>query len=107
MSEINKDNLKYGLSYIPLVAFVFLFMEKDISKEFRKHINYWMILFLIYIVWSLILNVLFLYIFLPLFFIIYIWVSIYLWWKAYNWDNVQVDILDNIEEKISYNIGKK
>lgn len=45
MSDIKKDNFKYGLSYIPLVAFFFFFTEKETSTEFKKHINYGMILF--------------------------------------------------------------
>ncbi len=107
MSEINKDNLKYALSYVPLVSFVFLFIEKDISKEFRKHINYAMILFLIYVVLSFILKVLFLYLLLPLLFIIYIWASIYFGFKAYNWEKIEVEVLDNIQDKISDSISKK
>jgi len=107
MSEINKDTLKYGLSYIPLVAFFFHFTEKKISITFRKHLNYWMILFLVYVVWTIVLKVLFLYILMPLLIIAYIWLSLFLGYKAYNWDDIQVDILDDIEEKISDNIGKK
>jgi len=107
MSEINKNNLKYSLSYIPLVAFFFLFTEKEISKEFKKHINYGMILFWIYIILSFILKILFLFFLSYLLFILYIWLSIYLWFKIYNWNDFQVDILDNIEEKVSDNFWKK
>jgi len=107
MSDIDKNNLKYSLSYIPLVSFFFLFTEKDISKGFKKHINYGMILFWVYVLVSWLLKFLFLYILLPLLFLAYIGISVYLWFKAYRWDEIQVDILDNIEEKISDNIWKK
>ncbi len=107
MSDIKKDNLKYSLSYIPLVAFFFLFVEKDISKDFKKHINYWMILFWVYVVLSIVLNALMLSIFIPILFVAYLWASIVLGYKVYNWDDVQVEILDNIEIKIKDNFDKK
>jgi hypothetical protein len=46
MSENKKDNLKYALTYIPLVAFFFYFAEKNKSEEFSKHLKYAMVLFL-------------------------------------------------------------
>lgn len=100
MSENNKDNFKYSLSYVPLVAFVLLFIEKDITKEFRKHINYWMILFWVYFVVTFIFKALFLYILLPIVFLAYIVVSVILWYKVYSWEETQVDALDNIEDKL-------
>jgi len=106
MSEINKNNLKHWLSYIPLVAFFFFFTEKNISKDFKKHINYGMILFWFYIVWTILLKLFFLYILLPFLVIFYFLAWLYLWLKAYSWENIDVEILDNIEETISNNIGK-
>jgi hypothetical protein len=46
MSENKKDNFKYALTYIPLVAFFFYFAEKNKTEEFNKHLKYAMVLFL-------------------------------------------------------------
>jgi hypothetical protein len=57
MSENKKDNLKYAITYIPLVAFFFYFAESNKSEEFSKHLKYAMVLFLVYFVVSIVLRI--------------------------------------------------
>ncbi len=105
-SENKKDNLKYGLTYIPLVSFFFYFAEENKSLEFKKHIKYAMVLFLWYLVISIVLRIMLLWIFTPLLFIAYLIISWILWYKAYNWEKVDVEILDNIWDTIQDKINK-
>jgi len=107
MSEINKDNFKYAITYIPLVAFFFYFAESNRSEEFNKHIKYWMVLFLWYAVLSIVFRILLLWWLTPLLFVAYLWVSGVLAYKAYNWEKVEVEILDEIWDKIQEKIDDK
>ncbi len=106
MSEIKKDNLKYALAYIPLVAFFFYFAEEKKSEEFKKHLKYAMVLFLAYIVISIILRLILLWWLVWLLLFAYLIVSAILWYKAYNWENIDVEILDEIWDKIQEKIDK-
>jgi len=107
MSENRKDNFKYALTYIPLVAFFFYFAEKDKSEEFKKHLKYAMVLFLWYTVISIVFRILLLWWLTPLLFIVYLFISWVLWYKAYNWEEVEVEILDEIWDKIQEKIDDK
>ncbi len=106
MSEIKKDNLKYALAYIPLVAFFFYFVEEKKSDEFKKHLKYAMVLFLAYIVISIVLRLILLWWLVWLLLFAYLIVSAILWYKAYNWENIDVEILDEIWDKIQEKIDK-
>ncbi len=107
MSENKKENIKYAISYIPLVAIFLYFTEKNISEEYYKHIKYWITLFIVYAVLNTMLNVLWLWWFGWLVMIAYFIISIILWLKAYNWEKVDVEILDNISDKFDETTGKK
>ncbi len=110
MSENKKQNLKYALAYIPLVAFLFYFTEDNKTEEFKKHLKYAMVLFLAYVVLSIVLRIMWLYWLIPLLFVAYLVVSWILWYKAYSWEEVEVEILDEIwdklQEKIEWNNKK-
>jgi len=106
MSE-KKDNLKYAIAYIPLVAFFLYFTEKNISKEYSKHLRYGMILFWMYVLISMVLKVLWMWWIVPMAFTVYLVVSWILAFKAFNWDSVDVEILDNIWDTINDKINKK
>lgn len=93
--EKNSQNVRNALCYIPLVAFVLYFTEENKSKEFERHLRYWMILFVVFVVCSF----LFRSIIATLVFLVYIWVSVFLWYKAYNWDDVKVEFVDDFLEK--------
>jgi len=107
MSEIKKDNLKNSLCYIPFAAIVLSFTEEEKSEELKKHIKHWITLLVIYILVSMLFRWLFWWMFHLYFFfwignivtLIYFIVSGILWYKAYMWEDVKVDILDDMEEK--------
>jgi hypothetical protein len=62
-----------------------------------KHIKYGTALFWVYIIalvvlwWMHISGILFL---------LYAWTAWILWYKAYNWEDVQIDYVDKVESKI-------
>ena len=106
MSHIDNNNLKNALCYIPLVAIILAFTEENKTEEFKKHMNHWIFLFIIYLVVKLILGMFFFYWSFGIFGILtflYFVISIILWYKAYVWEDIQVDILDNIEDKVKDN----
>ena len=104
MEENNKkDNLKNALCYIPLVAIVLIFTEQDKTEEFKKHLNHWIFLFVIYLFIRMILGIFFFYysfVFGWIVTLIYLIISWVLFYKAYKWENVKIDVLDDFEEKV-------
>lgn len=95
-----KDNLKNAMCYIPLVSIVFFFTESNRSQEFNMHIKYGIFLLIAYmilmwILWSW-----------GLLFIIYIWISWFLWYKANNWENIELEVFDNLEKTVKDNMNK-
>ena len=109
MEEFNqkKENLKNALCYIPFVAFFFYFVENDKSEDFAKHIKYWMLLFWLYFVWSIIVNFLHLFWLNSLLFLAYLVISWILWYKVYNGEKVEVEVLDDLWEKIQEKVWTK
>ena len=91
-----KDNIKNLLCYVPLVAFILFFTETNKSKELMKHIKYWVILFIAYIILKAVLGFLIWW----LIWIFYILISIYLWYKAYNWEEIEIEYIDKLESRI-------
>jgi high-affinity Fe2+/Pb2+ permease len=59
-----------------------------------------MVLFFVYFVVSIVLRIMLLWWLTPLLFIAYLVISWILWYKAYNWEEVDVEILDEIWDKI-------
>jgi len=103
MSANQNENIKYALCYIPLVAIIILFIEDKKNEKLKKHIRYWIILFLIYFLLTTLVSILFFwlsFIFNWLITITYFIVSWILWYKAYSWESTEVNILDDIENKI-------
>ena len=100
--ENKKDNLKNALCYIPLVNIVLFFVEENKTEEFKKHLNKGLLLFFIYLFIKAILWMFFWYWWWYWWVItlIYFIISGVLFYKAYNWENIQIEVLDNVEEKI-------
>ncbi|QFR39484.1 hypothetical protein A9Q91_04625 [Candidatus Gracilibacteria bacterium 28_42_T64] len=96
-SETSKNmNLKHALCYIPLVAVIFFFTESNKSAELMKHIKYGIVLFIGYsLLQSLLAGILG-----PLLFFIYIGITVFLGFKAYNGEKVELEHIDNLEQKI-------
>lgn len=97
--QTNQQQVKNSMAYIPAVAFVLYFTEQTKSVQFLRHIRYGMILFWIFIVFSIFFRS----IFLGMLFLIYIWISAYLWYKAYIWEDVNFSFIDNFFEKSKEN----
>ena len=104
-NESKNDKLRNAVCYIPFVAFILFFTEKNKSKELMKHIKYWGALFIIYIV----LNLIFWWFLKSFLFLLYFWIIWMLWYKVYNWENVELEHIDKMEKKIreSFNDVKK
>lgn len=97
----NSDRFKNGLCYIPFVWIVLLFTENQKSPMLMKHIKYATFLLFVY----LFLNFIFVWLFTIrwvwwFLFVIYAWITGFLWYKAYNWEEVQLDYVDDFEQKV-------
>lgn len=90
-SVSKSENFKNALCYLPFGFAVMFFIEQKRSEELMKHIKYGGVVFIAYLVMS---------IFSWLFFLVYVWVAWFLWWKAYNWERVDIDFIDDLEKKI-------
>ena len=95
-NESKNEKLKNAVCYIPFVAVVLFFTEINKSKEFMKHIKYWIALFIIYIF----LNFVFWWFLSGFLFLIYVWIIWFLFYKVYNWDEVRLEHIDKLEAKI-------
>ena len=85
--------LKHAISYIPLVGVVLYFVEKDKSPELMKHIKYGVILFVVYILLSLLLTS-----FLSgIIAFVYLVAIVFLGYKAYTGEAVELDFIDKLE----------
>ncbi len=89
-----------AISYVPYFigpAIAYFFSETNDRKQMMHHINYSIILAVV----AVILIVLLKWFFGSIVNFSYIAASIYFGMKAYKWEEVKVEILDSIEEKIS------
>lgn len=105
MDELKKsdsDNLKNALCYIPFVAFVLIFVETNKTDELKKHIKYWAFLFWGYIIWQFILSIIWLG---GILFLFYMILSGFLFYKAYQWEDVNLEHIDNFEKKVQDEFG--
>lgn len=87
-SQSNNANLKNALCYIPFVAFVLFFLEKDKTEDLLKNIKYGAGLFILYMLLNTFLG------FLKLsgvLFFLYLLASIYLAYKAYIGDDIELE----------------
>ncbi len=93
----NSENFKNALCYVPLGAIVMFFGENKKTDTLRKNIKYGLILFWIYAI----LNI-FLWWLIPrwILFLVYAWISIFFGMKAYSWESVEIDYIDDLEQKV-------
>jgi len=108
----NTDKLKSAICYIPLVWIVIYFIEKDKSAYLMKHIKYSSFLLITLVLIRLVFIALYISYFGGLFILVYIALSIYLWLKAYNWEWVEIEVIDkfyssNFKEKSNTTTEKK
>ncbi len=91
----NTDRLKAWLCYFPLGWAILYFIEQKKSEYLMKHIKYGSFLF----IWYIIVRMIFWWLYLPigwLLLIAYIGLAIYFWLKAYNWENFNIEAIDNM-----------
>lgn len=104
MDELKKtesDNLKNALCYIPLVALVLFFTEENKSTELKKHIKYWAILLGGYVILQAVLG----WLLSGILFLVYVGISGFLFYKAYQWEDVNLEHIDNLEKKVQDEFG--
>lgn len=94
MEQENGQNIKNAMSYIPWVACILVFTEEKKSLEFKRHIRYWIILFVV----TILLSILFRSVFIGVVVIAYLWISWYLGYKAYIGEDVFFKFIDDIFE---------
>jgi hypothetical protein len=100
--QTNADNLKNALNYLPFVWIWLFFTETKKTPLFKKHNKYWNFIFIWFILIRFVVTLL-----LPLWgllFVIYAWIAWFLGYKAYNWEDMDVEYIDNFEEKIKENL---
>lgn len=97
-----KDNFKNAICYIPLLAIFLYFIEEGKTEKYFKNIKYWIYLFLLYVL-STIIIYFFLYYWAILFilFLIYIIISAYFWFKAYKWNEINIFVIDELDKKVN------
>lgn len=102
---LEKPNMVHALAYIPYLIgpIVMFFLSKTDKKNLMHHIKYAVIIFAATILLMIILND----VFRTILNILYIVASGYLAWKAYNGEEVQIEILNSVEEKFNEKINKK
>ncbi len=101
----NSDKFKNSICYVPFGWIVLFFTEETKSKELMKHIKYGTFLLIAFmviqfiIVWVLSI---------PLWwilFLIYAWITGFLWFKAHNWEDINLEYIDDFEKKIKDNMN--
>lgn len=97
------ENVKYTLCYVPVVAIILYFIEKNKTPILEKHIRYGMVLFITYVILTILISWLFTW----LLFFAYIWLSIFLGYKTYSGEDVQIKIIDDIFDKNKTNKSEK
>lgn len=101
---LENANVVHALSYFPYLigAIGMYFLGQSNKKEAMHHISYSAIMGAIVIVLFFVLNGFFA----NVVNLVYIGVSAFFAYKAYNGEDVQVEILDTIEDKISEKVKK-
>lgn len=95
-NETNHTNVKNALCYIPFVAVVLALIEENKTPELKKHIKYGIAFLLVYTILNFILGWAFGWILV----LIYLIVSGWFGYKAYNWEDFEIEHIDKAQEKI-------
>jgi len=90
------DLLKNALSYLPLVGVILYFVEKDKSPELMKHIKYGTVLFVAYIILSVLLTSALT----GIIALVYLAAFCFLGYKAYTGEAVELDFIDKLEDEV-------
>lgn len=89
------ENLKYALCYVPLVAFILFYVEKNKTAILEKHVRYGMFIFWAYLILLILVSWLFKW----LLWLFYIWFSGFMWYKTYIGEPVEIKFIDDFFDK--------
>ena len=96
----NGDKLKNAICYIPLGWVVLFFTEQTKSNVLMKHIKYWTALFLAFVILRFIIAWILMLPISGLLSLVYIWITWFFWYKAYNWEDINIEYIDDFEKKM-------
>ncbi len=99
-NKVSNESLINALCYVPFWALVMIFTQSKKSKKLKNNIRYWNIIFGIYIIINFISNNVFWWFLSWFLFILYAWIIVFFWLKAYNWEKVEIEYIDDLEWKI-------
>lgn len=94
--QSKNERLKWALCYLPFISIVIYFIEVEKTDFLKKHIKYGLYLFIIYFLLNIVLSWFFLWIL----FLVYIFFIGALFFKVYNWEKVELEYIDKLDEKI-------
>lgn len=83
------DKVKNMLCFIPFFWLIMYFLEKEKTERINKNIIYAVFLFACFFILSFIIKF-----WLPFF--IYIFASFFMWYKAYIWEDIDIEFIDKI-----------
>ncbi len=93
----SSQDVKNALAFIPLLAFIFYFIDEDKTERFTRNLKYAMIFFWAYII----LSIFFRFFMYGIVVLAYFWISIYFWYMAYLWKDIKVWFLDKMLESFN------
>ena len=101
----NGNNLKNAICYIPFVWIVLFFTEQNKSSELIKNIKYWTFLFIAFVLIRLLLVWILMMPLSWILFLLYAGIVGFFWFKAYNWEDINIEYIDDFEKKIKENLN--
>lgn len=90
------EAFKHAICYAPFGAIAMFFIETKKSPNLLKHIRYGFALFVAYAI----INILSMWFLGWIVFLVYVGIALFLGLKAYNWEEVQIRYIDDLETKI-------
>lgn len=103
-SFLEQENTVHALSYFPygIGALAMFLLGKSDKKKLMHHVKYSALIAIAVFILLFVLNGFFA----RLISLVYLAGSAYLAWKAYNGEEVTIEILDTVEDKISEKVKK-
>lgn len=101
----NGDKLKNAICYIPFVWIILFFTEQNKSSELIKNIKYWTFLFIAFVLIRLLLVWILMMPLSWILFLLYAGIVGFFWFKAYNWEDINIEYIDDFEKKIKENLN--
>ena len=94
MEENRKsDRVKNALCFVPFFPIFIYVVEKKETDRISKNLFYAVCLFILFILLWIIFRSFWLAL------LLYLWISWFFWYKSYNWEDLDIDFLDNFLDK--------